>query len=27
AQLRETYLENVRRNFRRQLESIEIVDK
>lgn len=27
AQLRETYLQNVRRNFRQQLESIEIVDK
>ncbi|MGG6311042.1 DUF896 domain-containing protein [Paenibacillus macerans] len=27
AQLRETYLQNVRKNFRQQLESIEIVDK
>ncbi len=27
AQLRETYLQNIRRNFRQQLESIEIVDK
>ncbi|MFD1175662.1 DUF896 domain-containing protein [Paenibacillus puldeungensis] len=27
AHLRETYLQNVRRNFRQQLESIEIVDK
>lgn len=27
AQLRETYLQNIRNNFRQQLESIEIVDK
>ncbi|MFD3257490.1 MULTISPECIES: DUF896 domain-containing protein [Paenibacillus] len=27
AQLRETYLQNIRRNFRQQLESIEVVDK
>ncbi|GIO37270.1 MULTISPECIES: DUF896 domain-containing protein [Paenibacillus] len=27
AHLREVYLQNVRRNFRQQLESIEIVDK
>ncbi|MEF2967281.1 DUF896 domain-containing protein [Paenibacillus sp. M1] len=27
AQLRETYLQNIRKNFRQQLESIEIVDK
>ncbi|WP_082673137.1 DUF896 domain-containing protein [Paenibacillus senegalimassiliensis] len=27
AQLRETYLQNVRKNFRQQLDSIEIVDK
>lgn len=27
AQLREVYLQNIRKNFRQQLESIEVVDK